>query len=115
MPTFLLHILVRPGREQAAVQTLTEIEDLSRRDAGCVEFTWLRHESEPRRFTLFERWESQALLDAHLAKIIPRWELFAPDLDGEPVSEPVHPVRDDLARAGGANGSGPAVRSEVGR
>jgi quinol monooxygenase YgiN len=92
MPDFLLHINVKPGREQAALEALTDIEHLSRRDEGCVTFVWLQHQDDPLRFTLFEQWETQEELDAHLARIIPHWQRFEPNLAGEPVSETVVPV-----------------------
>lgn len=94
MPDFLLHITVKPGREQVALEALTDIERRSRQDAGCVTFVWLQHHDDPLRFTLFEQWASQEDLDAHLAKIIPVWQEFEPNLAGEPVSEPVSPVAD---------------------
>ena len=92
MPTFLLHITVKPQHQREALETLTEIQRLSLLDDGCVDFVWLRHEEDGDKFTLFERWESQQHLDEHLAKIIPVWEEFAPCLVGDPVSQSVRAV-----------------------
>lgn len=92
MPDYLLHITVAPDAEPVAVETLTEIERLSRQDIGCVTFVWLQHEADPTRFTLFEQWDTQEHLDQHLAGIIPTWQRFEPHLVGEPVSVPVRPV-----------------------
>lgn len=92
MPTFLLHITVKPQHQGEALRTLAEIQRLSLRDEGCVDFTWLRHEDDVNKFTLFERWESRQHLDDHLAKIIPVWEQFAPCLEGDPVSQSVRAV-----------------------
>jgi quinol monooxygenase YgiN len=102
MPAFLLHITVNPGREKAALETLTDIQTRSRADRGCVAFTWLQHDSDPLRFTLFEQWETQQDLDEHLAGIIPVWKLFEPSLAGEPVSEPVVPVSGKAAEPAGS-------------
>ena len=38
----------------------------SRAEAGCLEYTFSADPLEPGRVVLFERWESQAALDAHL-------------------------------------------------
>jgi hypothetical protein len=38
----------------------------SRAEAGCLEYTFSADPIEPHRVLLFERWESQADLDAHL-------------------------------------------------
>lgn len=100
MPDFLLTITVKPGREDIALETLTEIERLSRQDEGCVTFVWLQHHDDPLRFTLFEQWETQEHLDAHLSRIIPRWQGFEPELAGEPVSQQVRPVAATWAERG---------------
>lgn len=92
MPTFLLHITVKPEHQGEALRALAEIQRLSLSDDGCVDFVWLRHEEDVNKFTLFERWESQKDLDDHLAKIIPVWERFAPHLVGDPVSQSVRAV-----------------------
>ncbi len=39
----------------------------SRGEDGCLEYTFAADPLEPNRVILFERWESQAALDAHLA------------------------------------------------
>lgn len=93
MPDYLLHIQVKPEAERLAVETLVEIERLSHQDRGCVSFMWLQHESDPCRFTLVEQWDTKENLEEHLEKIIPRWQVFEPNLVGEPLSEPVRPVR----------------------
>ncbi|WP_367130201.1 putative quinol monooxygenase [Saccharothrix sp. HUAS TT1] len=92
VPTFLLHITVKPEHQAEAVEVLAEIQRLSLVDEGCVDFVWLRHEEDGNKFTLFERWESQENLDDHLAKIIPVWEEFAHCLEGDPVSQSVRAV-----------------------
>lgn len=39
----------------------------SRAEAGCLEYTFAADPIDPSRVVLFERWESQEALDAHLA------------------------------------------------
>jgi quinol monooxygenase YgiN len=41
----------------------------SRSEDGCLEYTFAADPLEPGRVILFERWEDQAALDAHLAAI----------------------------------------------
>jgi quinol monooxygenase YgiN len=41
----------------------------SRAEDGCLEYTFAADPLEPGRVILFERWENQAALDAHLAAI----------------------------------------------
>lgn len=51
-------------------QFLAERFDLMRRsraEHGCLEYTFSADPIEPHRVLLFERWESQSDLDAHLS------------------------------------------------
>jgi quinol monooxygenase YgiN len=41
---------------------------LSRQDTGCVEYWWARSLEDPNTLRLFEVWESQELMQAHLAQ-----------------------------------------------
>lgn len=92
MLTFLLDIEVRDGCEAAAVETLSAIQEHARSDAGCCTFRWTQHRDEPYHFTLFEQWDSQEHLDAHLNSAPGLWEQFVPCLRGEPRSTPVRPI-----------------------
>jgi quinol monooxygenase YgiN len=87
MLTFMFHITVKTGYESTAIATLAAIEKAAHQDAGCRHFVWLQQQHTPRRFTLFEQWESQEALDAHKAKGMAQWQAFEPCLDGDPVSE----------------------------
>lgn len=49
------------------IASLLEITKLSRKDEGCVEYSWAEDLDEPNTFRFFECWETQAHLDAHLA------------------------------------------------
>jgi quinol monooxygenase YgiN len=44
---------------------LAEQGRLSRSEPGCLRFEVYQSQSDPARFLLAERWESQAALDAH--------------------------------------------------
>jgi quinol monooxygenase YgiN len=46
-----------------------EVMRTSRGEEGCLEYTFAADPLEPDGVILFERWESQAALDAHLAAL----------------------------------------------
>lgn len=50
------------------VAGLVDIAALSRKDAGCVEYWWAEALDEPNTFRFFECWETEELLNAHLAQ-----------------------------------------------
>ncbi len=54
----------------------------SRAEAGCLEYTFSADPLDAGRVLLFERWESQAALDAHLVRI-----RAAPPASAAPVKE----------------------------
>ena len=114
MITNMLHIRVRPGYEQEAIDTLSAIERHARRDAGLVNFTWLRDEHDLVSFTLFEQWESQADLDRHLNEDSSRWRRFVPWLAEAPPPEVFRAVS-ELAAAPGPDEVGQVVRDWLGK
>jgi quinol monooxygenase YgiN len=56
-----------PSDRADVLAGLREVTELSRRDDGCVEYTWAEDLESPDVFRFFECWESQELFDAHLA------------------------------------------------
>jgi quinol monooxygenase YgiN len=46
---------------------LADITELSRKDPGCVDYWWAEAVGEPNTFRFFECWETEELLNAHLA------------------------------------------------
>jgi quinol monooxygenase YgiN len=56
-----------PSDRADVLASLAEVTGASRRDAGCVEYSWAEDLQAPNTFRFFECWESQYLLDAHLA------------------------------------------------
>lgn len=94
MLTFMLHIMVGENAEEEALDTLSAIERQSLHDAGRLHFSWFQHLRDPQRFTLFEQWESQEHLDAHLAKDPSLWNGFQHCLIEEPISEGLRTVAD---------------------
>lgn len=58
---------VDPAQRDAFLAERAERMRTSRAEAGCIEYTFAADPLEPGRVILFERWEDQASLDAHLA------------------------------------------------
>jgi len=49
------------------IASLKEITDLSRRDIGCIEYSWSEDLLERNKFRFFECWDTQEHFDSHLA------------------------------------------------
>jgi quinol monooxygenase YgiN len=60
---------VEPGERDAFVAERAEVMRRSRAEQGCIEYVMAADPLEPGRVVLFERWASQADLDAHLARM----------------------------------------------
>lgn len=68
MPGVLLvagHIRLDPARRDAAIAAAREVMEATRREPGCVAYTFSADLGDPGLFHLFEEWESQEALDAH--------------------------------------------------
>jgi quinol monooxygenase YgiN len=49
------------------IASLMEITELSRKDAGCVEYWWAEDLDQPDTFRFFECWDTREHFDAHIA------------------------------------------------
>ena len=58
---------VNPAERDAFIASRVEGMELSRAEPGCLEYVMAADPLDPGRVVLFERWESQAALDTHLA------------------------------------------------
>jgi quinol monooxygenase YgiN len=72
---------VDPSERDAFVAGRIESVRSSRAEQGCIEYVIAADPVDPGRAVLFERWESQADLDAHLARPRP-----APPSDAPPIA-----------------------------
>lgn len=59
--------LVEPEERDAFLASRADGMRRSRAEPGCLEYTFSADPLDPGRVLLFERWESQQALDAHLA------------------------------------------------
>lgn len=60
-------IEIDPDRREEAIDAAREMMEATRREAGCLAYTFSADLADPGRFRIFEEWESQAALDAHFA------------------------------------------------
>lgn len=68
MSKVCVHVLfaAKEGREAQAAEQLNRLQKRSRQDTGCIQYEMHVSPDDPGRFMLYEQWESQAHLDAHL-------------------------------------------------
>src|SRR5919112_912621 len=55
----------KPGFEHELARLLNDLQAVSRRDAGCLEYRIFSDSDSPRTFVLHEEWTSIAALDFH--------------------------------------------------
>ena len=60
---------VDPNDREQFITSRHELMRASRAEDGCIEYTFGADPIVPGRVVLFERWESQAALDAHIAAL----------------------------------------------
>lgn len=65
-------------QREAAIAAATAMMADTRKEQGCHAYTFSCDFADPARFHLFERWESQAALDAHF--IAPHMARFQAEL-----------------------------------
>ncbi|MEZ4562916.1 MAG: putative quinol monooxygenase [Thermomicrobiales bacterium] len=70
---------VDPGQREAFLEGRKTLMAHSRAEQGCVEYTFAADPLEDDRVVLFEKWLTQADLDAHLAGLA---EASAPAVTG---------------------------------
>jgi quinol monooxygenase YgiN len=74
---------VEPDQREAFMASRLDAMVRSRAEAGCLDYTFAADPIVPGRVILFERWESQEHLDAHLA---------APHPPADPDTPAVSPI-----------------------
>jgi quinol monooxygenase YgiN len=58
---------IDPAKRDAAVAAANEMMAATLKEPGCHAYAFSADLGDPARFHLFERWESQAALEAHFA------------------------------------------------
>ena len=57
--------MASPGREDEVAQLFRKLQVASRQEAGCLMYVVHRHQTDSRRFFIYEQYRDQAALDAH--------------------------------------------------
>ncbi len=54
-----------PGHEDEVAEIFRKLQAASRQEPGCLNYTVHRHNSDPRRFFIYEQYRDEAALEAH--------------------------------------------------
>ena len=82
MITVLFHMTIKPGREAEAAKVAVEVMASTKaEDRGCINYTFLRRSDNAREFALYEQWQDQDALNAHIARL---QRVYGPPDDQEP-------------------------------
>lgn len=60
-------IIALPDKVETVKSVLIELIEPTRQDEGCITYELLQNHQDPTDFTFVEEWQSQTLLDTHLA------------------------------------------------
>jgi len=71
---------VDPSQREQFIAGRVAMMRASRAEQGCLEYTFCADPIDPARVVLFERWASQADLDAHLAALRSNRPTIDPDI-----------------------------------
>ena len=60
-------IVVNEGTREQAVAAMIAVAHATQQEAGCIRYNFFAHLEDEHHFLVYEEWESQAHLDAHLS------------------------------------------------
>lgn len=60
-------VFAKPGEEDNLRQALQALVEPTRAEAGCLQYDLHKDNDDPGHFFFYERWESMAALEAHVA------------------------------------------------
>jgi quinol monooxygenase YgiN len=61
------HVALDPQQREPAIAAAREMMAETRKEKGCISYTFSADLDEPGRFRIFEEWESDEALRAHFA------------------------------------------------
>lgn len=61
------HFVLDPTKQDAAIAAAREMQAETRKEPGCISYTFSADLDLPGAFRIFEEWESEAALTAHFA------------------------------------------------
>jgi len=59
------HFVLDPGKRELAIAAAREMMSETRKEQGCISYTFSADLEEPGRFRVFEEWENAEALGAH--------------------------------------------------
>jgi quinol monooxygenase YgiN len=87
--TVIAFLKAKPGAEAALRAEMLKVVELTRKEAGCLQYDLHVHTADPTRFAYYETWDSEASLAGHAqAERMNAFREFRKDmLDGPVVVE----------------------------
>ncbi len=79
MITILFHITIKEGKEEEFHNLAARMTKISRGEDGCLDYTFLRQQGQPREYVLYERWTDEKSLFDHLDNLVELLGPCAPD------------------------------------
>jgi quinol monooxygenase YgiN len=68
--TILFYVTVKSGHEAQFYEIAAELtKSTHEKDAGCLAYVWHRREDSSAEFVLYEQWQNQGSVAAHLDRI----------------------------------------------
>lgn len=90
MPQSTLRVVARltafPDKVEQLKSLLLSVIEPTRRESGCITYELLQNQADPTDFTFVEEWESETLLDTHLAST--HIQAALPKLEGLAIAPP---------------------------
>lgn len=65
MVVLLVQFVVKPGQEQRALEIIRAMQEPTRKEPGCVQYTGHQSTEDPRRFFFYEAYKDDEALQAH--------------------------------------------------
>lgn len=59
--------VTKADKRDAAIAAMIEVAHATQQEAGCIRYNFYADLEDPNKFIVYEEWQSQAHLDAHLS------------------------------------------------
>ncbi len=70
-------IFIHAGTREQAIASMIAVAHATQQEAGCIRYNFYADLEDGHRFLVYEEWESQAHLDAHLSRDNPPAHMVA--------------------------------------
>jgi len=67
MLVLIVTFTIKPGSEKQALALMRKMEEHTRQEPGCRNYTGFQSKEDPRQFGFYEQYDDQAAMDAHRA------------------------------------------------